>query len=97
MTIERRDGTPAIPHPFMLRTRRGRWLASCPKHRLVFSNRELYEEHWTPECDGDVLPPSDHLRHVKGYKRIRRSQLNGYKRELLHQQQMLKTWKGRRR
>lgn len=72
MSTERINTDDVVPYSFMLRTRLGRWLPTCPKHRLVFSNRGLYEAHWTPLCDGDVLPPSDHLQHVKGYRRVRR-------------------------
>lgn len=58
--------------PFAVQTRLGGWKPICIRHKLIFNNRAHYDEHWTPVCDDfgyRDCPPSDLLRHLKGYKK----------------------------
>lgn len=70
-----RDRAP-LPEPFRVRTRFGRWLPICPRHRLIFPTDARYRQHVHAGCTGGhgPWPASDHLRDLRGYRRIRRWQ-----------------------
>lgn len=67
-----KDGTQhtAQAEPFQVQTLFGRWKPICIRHKLLFKNREQFNEHWTPVCneyETSEVPPSDYAKHLKGY------------------------------
>lgn len=61
---------PSIPF-YVYSFLRLRWIPLCMHHKLIFKNKEDFDEHWTPVCnryDYKECPPSDYLFKLKGYK-----------------------------
>lgn len=59
------------PMPFYVRTWYGAWKPVCTKHKLIFKDDANYYHHERyNDCEGGEVLMSDHMRHLKGYKKV---------------------------